>query len=77
YRSDLVIGLASGKLRELRRPEAVAALPRAGPPGSGPLVTPFAGVPPGEPIGEPLNARVGAGTRLWSAPYPLVLGLGW
>ncbi|RWW25209.1 hypothetical protein GW17_00010460, partial [Ensete ventricosum] len=44
--SDFVIGLASGsgKLRGLRRPEAVAALPQAGPSGSGLLVTSFAGV---------------------------------
>ncbi|RRT31510.1 hypothetical protein B296_00047582, partial [Ensete ventricosum] len=52
--SDFVIGLAPGsrKLRGLQRPEAVVALHRAGFPGLGPLVTPFAGVPPGEPIGE-------------------------
>ncbi|RWW63580.1 hypothetical protein BHE74_00029227 [Ensete ventricosum] len=68
-----MIGMVSGsgKLCGLRRPEAVAALPRARPPGSGLLVIPFAGVPPGEPIGEPSNARAGAGTGLWSAPYPL------
>ncbi|RZS03293.1 hypothetical protein BHM03_00033460 [Ensete ventricosum] len=72
YRSDFVIGLASGsgKLRGLRRPEAVAALPRAGPPGSGPLVTLFAGVPPGEPIGEPSNARAGAGYRTMVCTIP-------
>ncbi|RWV90339.1 hypothetical protein GW17_00047463, partial [Ensete ventricosum] len=71
--SDLVIRLASGsgKLCGLRRPEAVAALPQAGPPGSGPLVTPFVGVPPGEPS----NVRAMAGTGLWSAPYPLVVDL--
>ncbi|RRT36009.1 hypothetical protein B296_00040784, partial [Ensete ventricosum] len=52
--SDFAIGLASGsgKLRGLRRHEAVAPLHRAGFPGLGPLVTPFAGVPPGEPIGS-------------------------
>ncbi|RZR88298.1 hypothetical protein BHM03_00015853 [Ensete ventricosum] len=66
-----MIGLASGsgKLRGLWRPEVVAALPRAGPPGSGPLVTPFAGVPPGEPIGpcvlvRPWSSRGGVGARL-------------
>ncbi|RRT68226.1 hypothetical protein B296_00001700 [Ensete ventricosum] len=77
--SDFVIGLASGlgKSRGLRRPEAVAALPRAGPPGSRLLMTPFAGVPPREPIGESSNARAGASTTLWFTPYPLVLGLGW
>ncbi|RWW55456.1 hypothetical protein BHE74_00037914, partial [Ensete ventricosum] len=77
--SDFAIGLASGsgKLRGLRRPEAVGALRRAGFPGLGSLVTPFVGVPPGEPISEPSNARAGAGMGLWSAPFPLVLGLGW
>ncbi|RRT79922.1 hypothetical protein B296_00015026 [Ensete ventricosum] len=51
-RIDFVIGLASGsrKLLGLRRPEAVVALRRAGFPGLGSLVTPFTGVPPGEPI---------------------------
>ncbi|RRT35441.1 hypothetical protein B296_00033268 [Ensete ventricosum] len=52
-RSDFVTGLASEsrKLRRLRRLGAVAAPPQAGPPSLGLLVTPFAGVPPGEPIG--------------------------
>ncbi|RWV94661.1 hypothetical protein GW17_00042781 [Ensete ventricosum] len=76
-RSDFVIGLASGKLCGLRRPDAVTALHRTGPPGSGLWVTPFAGVPSGEPIGELSNARAGVGAGLWSIPYPLVLGLGW
>ncbi|RRT66872.1 hypothetical protein B296_00019916, partial [Ensete ventricosum] len=47
----------------------MAALPRAGPPCSGPLVTPFTGVPPGEPIGEGnpgsviiLQKQLGVGT---------------
>ncbi|RZR75501.1 hypothetical protein BHM03_00059525 [Ensete ventricosum] len=59
YRSDFVIGLASESRKPcgLRRPEAVAALPRVGPPGSRLLVTPFAGVPPGEPIGPCALAR--------------------
>ncbi|RZS10755.1 hypothetical protein BHM03_00042020 [Ensete ventricosum] len=39
--------------------EAVVGLPQAGPHGSGLLVTPFAGVPPGEPINELSNARAG------------------
>ncbi|RRT85071.1 hypothetical protein B296_00003488 [Ensete ventricosum] len=57
--SDFVTGLAlgSGKLRGLRRPDDLVGLPRAGPPDSGLLVTPFVGVPPGEPIGELSNAR--------------------
>ncbi|RZS29030.1 hypothetical protein BHM03_00062696, partial [Ensete ventricosum] len=52
--SDFVIGLASGsgKSHGLRRPEAVTALPRAGPLGSRLSVTSFAGMPPGEPIGR-------------------------
>ncbi|RWW40837.1 hypothetical protein BHE74_00053720 [Ensete ventricosum] len=66
FSSDFVIGLASGsgKLHGLRQPEAMAALPRAGLLGLGPLVTPFAGVPPEEPIGELSNARAEAGKRL-------------
>ncbi|RRT33082.1 hypothetical protein B296_00049080, partial [Ensete ventricosum] len=57
-----MIGLASGsgKLRGLRRPEAVAVLPWVGPRSSGLLATPFAGVPSGEPFGESSNARAGA-----------------
>ncbi|RWV94401.1 hypothetical protein GW17_00043061, partial [Ensete ventricosum] len=52
HRSDFVTGLTSEsrKLRRLRRPSAVAALPQAVPPSLGLLVTPFTGVPPGEPI---------------------------
>ncbi|RWW54713.1 hypothetical protein BHE74_00038689 [Ensete ventricosum] len=42
-----------------------------------PLVTLFAGVSPGEPIGEPSNARAGAGKGLCYAPFLLMLGLGW
>ncbi|RWV81908.1 hypothetical protein GW17_00056633 [Ensete ventricosum] len=73
-----MIGLASGsgKLRGLWRPEVVAALPRAGPPGSGPLVTPFAGVPPGEPIVGTATAAssVGRGWPLCASSPVVVSG---
>ncbi|RRT69695.1 hypothetical protein B296_00033594 [Ensete ventricosum] len=70
WRSDFVIGLTSGsgKLRGLRQPEAMAALPRAGPSGLGPLVTPFAGVPPGEPIVGTATAASSVGRGWCSAP---------
>ncbi|RZS28978.1 hypothetical protein BHM03_00062637, partial [Ensete ventricosum] len=42
----------SGRLRELPRLSAVAALAQAGFPGSALQVTPFAGTSSGEPIGE-------------------------
>ncbi|RZR94400.1 hypothetical protein BHM03_00023088 [Ensete ventricosum] len=50
-RSDFATELApeSGRLRELPRLGAMAIPSQAGPPGSGLLATPFAGVPSGEP----------------------------
>ncbi|RZS09626.1 hypothetical protein BHM03_00040725 [Ensete ventricosum] len=69
-RSDFATELAleSGKLRELLRLDAMAALPQAGPPGSGLLVTPFARVPSWGPIGpcvlaRPRSSRYGVGAR--------------
>ncbi|RWV91759.1 hypothetical protein GW17_00045924, partial [Ensete ventricosum] len=53
-KSDFGTELAqeSGRLRELLRLGAMAALPQAGFLGSGLQATPFAGMPSGEPIGE-------------------------
>ncbi|RWW40882.1 hypothetical protein BHE74_00053672 [Ensete ventricosum] len=58
--SDFATELAqeSGRLRELPRLGAVAALPQARFLGSGLQATPFVGTPSGEPIGELPNARV-------------------
>ncbi|RRT42302.1 hypothetical protein B296_00048105 [Ensete ventricosum] len=73
--SDFEIGLAlgSGKLGGLRRPEAMAPLRRAGFPGSGPLVTPFAGVPPGEPIGPCASSPAVFSVRSWSSAGWMVI----
>ncbi|RRT81926.1 hypothetical protein B296_00000225 [Ensete ventricosum] len=69
-------GVGVGKLHGLRRPEAVAPLRWAGFPRLGPLVTPFAGVPPGEPIDKPSNARAGAGPCALTRPRSTRCGVG-
>ncbi|RRT38161.1 hypothetical protein B296_00052853 [Ensete ventricosum] len=59
--SDFATELAqeSGRLRELLRLGAMAALPQAGFLGSGLQATPFTGMPSGEPIGELPNLEFG------------------